>query len=256
MKIKFLGTSAGWPLPRLGCNCQICISKDPKDTRTRTQILINDYLLLDAGYDTYLHLKNNIRANKLKAVAISHEHPDHTAGLWDLSKIYNREEKLKLIIAANTYRKIRKIYLITAFEALAEMETDSFKTLGNPVMIEGLKVQLLPVNHTNSSYGILVTEDKKSLFYAPDFLSLPKETTAKVKGIDLILMDGSDKKSTLNHQSIDQGIILGKKLAAKNIYFVHIGHNTFPHKEFESYVLKKGGNNFYVPFDGLEITLS
>ena len=70
MKIKFLGTAAGWPLPRLGCNCQICISKDPKDTRTRTQILINDYLLLDAGYDTYLHLKNNIQASKLKACAI------------------------------------------------------------------------------------------------------------------------------------------------------------------------------------------
>ena len=102
----------------------------------------------------------------------------------------------------------------------------------------------------------MVTEGKRSLFYAPDFLSLPKETIAKVKGIDLLLMDGSDKKTTFNHQSIDQGIVLGKKLAAKNIYFVHIGHNTFPHKKFETYVLKKGGNNFYVPFDGLEITLS
>lgn len=256
MKIKFLGTAAGWPLPRLGCNCQICISKNPKDIRSRTQILINDYLLLDAGFDTYLHLKNNIRANKLKAVAISHEHPDHTAGFWDLSKIYNREEKLKLIIAAKTYRKIRKVYLTTAFEALAEMEKDAFEAGSYKVEIGDLKVQLLPVNHTDSSYGILVTEGKRSLFYAPDFLTFPESTITKVKKTEIILMDGSDKKPTFNHQSIDQGIVLGKKLAAKNIYFVHIGHNTFPHREFESYVLKKGGSNLHIPYDGLEITLS
>lgn len=91
MKIKFLGTSAGWPLPRLGCKCEICISKDPKDTRTRTQVLINGKVLLDAGPDTYRHLlKEDI--SKLQAILISHEHPDHILGLWDLPHIYGRKE--------------------------------------------------------------------------------------------------------------------------------------------------------------------
>jgi len=45
MKILFLGTSAGWPLPRLGCQCEICQSKDPLDTRLRPSVLVNDKIL-------------------------------------------------------------------------------------------------------------------------------------------------------------------------------------------------------------------
>ena len=49
MKIKFLGTSAGWPLPRLGCKCNICASKNSKDRRTRSQLLVNDSILLEVA---------------------------------------------------------------------------------------------------------------------------------------------------------------------------------------------------------------
>src|SRR3989344_9003848 len=113
MKVKFLGTSAVWPLPRLGCNCELCSSVDPKDTRTRTQLLVNDTILLDAGPDTYHHLlsynrhprpsvipakagieispsgdrilnqvENDKRVDptKIKAILISHAHLDHIQG--------------------------------------------------------------------------------------------------------------------------------------------------------------------------------
>ena len=105
MKILFLGTSAGWPLPRLGCKCELCSSKDFKDTRTRTSILLNGTLLLDVGPDTYHHLVN-IDSKKIKYAAITHEHPDHTSGLWDLGHIYN-SKKITIIINPNTFKKIR-----------------------------------------------------------------------------------------------------------------------------------------------------
>ena len=88
MKIKFLGTSAGWPLPRLGCRDQVYTSLDPKGKRTRSQALINERLLLDVGPDTYVHLNApDINPTTIEYAAITHEHPDHTYGLWDLGHI-------------------------------------------------------------------------------------------------------------------------------------------------------------------------
>jgi len=249
MKIKFLGTSAGWPLPRLGCSDQICTSLDPKDKRTRSQALINDRLLLDIGPDTYLHLRApKLNPTKIRYAAITHEHPDHTYGLWDLGHIYNSKQ-IKVIIHPSTFHKIQKLFFPKEYNVL--------KTLAaTPVTVGDMKVSLLPVNHTNSSFGILVREGDKRLFWAPDFKSLPDETMKALAGIDLIAMDASELRiASSGHQTIEEGIKLGSQLKAKKVYFIHIGHRTLPHKELEKYVKENGGTQFEIPYDSLEVIL-
>lgn len=250
MKIKFLGTSAGWPLPRLGCRCEICTSKDPKDKRTRTQLLVNDFLLLDVGIDTYQHLaKPDVDPTKIKFAAITHEHGDHTLGFWDLSHIYTSKDKVSVIIHPSTFSKVRNLFFPGKYKIL---KTEA----GSPIKIDGISLTLLPVQHTNSSFGILVSEGGKRLFYAPDMKILPQETFTKLKGVDLLAVDGSELRiKTPNHQTIEEGINLGKKLAAKKIYFVHIGHRILPHEELNKLVKNEGGVQFNTAYDGLEADL-
>lgn len=252
MKIKFLGTSAGWPLPRLGCYCRICVSKNPKDIRTRSQAIVNETLLLDVGPDTYQHLNNQrVDTNKIEYAAITHEHPDHTLGLWDLSHIYSGKgrKKVKVIVNKTTLSKIRFMFFPREYEIV---EAESFQD----IKLDKLKVQLLPVNHTKeSSFGILVKEGSKSFFWAPDFKSLPPKTVKSLKGVTMIAIDGSELKiKTPGHQSINEGIGLSKQLSSK-VFFTHLGHRTLPHKELEEYVKKEGGQNFFVSFDNLEIEI-
>ncbi|OGG95782.1 hypothetical protein A2V95_02860 [Candidatus Kuenenbacteria bacterium RBG_16_41_7] len=249
MKIKFLGTSAGWPLPRLGCKDEICSSTEPKDRRTRSQALINDVLLLDVGPDTYFHLSQpNIDTTKIKYAAITHEHPDHTSGLWDLGHIYN-SKPIKVIVHPSTFQKIKKLFFYKEFEIL---ETEA----GSPVKVNGLEVSLLPVNHTGSSFRILVKEGNKRLFWAPDFKSLPIETIEILKSVDLIAMDGSELRiKTPSHQTIEEGVKLGKLLDAKKTYFIHIGHRALPHEKFEIFLKRKGGPRFQVAYDRLQVEL-
>jgi phosphoribosyl 1,2-cyclic phosphate phosphodiesterase len=249
MKIKFLGTSAGWPMPRLGCNDRICASANPKDKRTRSQALVNDTLLLDVGPDTYLHLNDpKIDVRKIRYAAITHEHPDHTYGLWDLGHIYN-SVPIKVIIHPSTFRKIKKLFFYKQYEPL--------KTEANsPIKVGDLRVSLLPVNHTDSSFGILVEEKNKRLFWAPDFKSLPSNTVNTLKGINLLAVDASELKiKTPSHETIEEGIQLGRLLRAGKVYFIHIGHRTLPHNELEHFVREKGRLQFAIPHDGLQITL-
>jgi len=252
MKIKFLGTSAGWPLPRLGCNDEICSSKDPKDTRTRSQALINDILLLDAGPDTYAHLRT-VGPTKIKAVAISHEHSDHTFGLWDLSHIYTEKGRLKpkIFINEKTLSKIRFIFYQNQFEiVLAKPNTQ--------IKFENLYLTFLPVQHIkDSSFAILVEEKGKSFLWAPDFTSFSKEAMNKAHRTSVIAMDGSELKiqTHTSHQTIMEGINLGKQFKTSKIYFTHLGHRVLPHKKLDDLVKKVGGKNFNVAYDGLEIRI-
>src|SRR3989344_92465 len=249
MRIKFLGTSAGWPLPRLGCECKICSSKDPRDKRTRSQLLVNDILLLDIGPDTYLHLSDSkIDPLKIKYAAITHEHSDHTFGLWDLGHIY-KSQKINVILAELTYKKISRLFFYNEYKVTKIKAEESIK-------MDNLSVTLLPVNHTDSSFGILMKQKNKSVFYAPDFKSIPDATINKLRDLDLAILDGSELKiATLTHKPIEENFKLGKKLKMKKVYFTHLGHRTLPHQKLERYVQKEGGESFHIPHDGLEIKL-
>ena len=63
MKITFLGTGTSTGNPVLLCGCAVCTSKDPRDKRLRTSILLEDKgttLLFDCGPD---FRQQAIRAN-------------------------------------------------------------------------------------------------------------------------------------------------------------------------------------------------
>ncbi|MBT6116770.1 MAG: MBL fold metallo-hydrolase, partial [Rhodospirillaceae bacterium] len=40
MKVTILGCGASPGVPMLGCDCPVCTSGDPKNTRTRSSILV------------------------------------------------------------------------------------------------------------------------------------------------------------------------------------------------------------------------
>ena len=40
MKITFLGTGTSTGVPEIGCQCEVCTSKDPRDWRLRTSVLV------------------------------------------------------------------------------------------------------------------------------------------------------------------------------------------------------------------------
>jgi len=253
MKIKFLGTSAGWPLPRLGCSCEICTSKDPKDKRTRTQILVNDEILLDAGPDTYNHLIKNNPSN-IKYLLLSHTHLDHVLGLWDISHTYNKDHKINLVVTQEVLNGLRKIpdllliqFKISVIKPFHKIQLDGDTT-----------AEYFPVEHGRKpTFGIKI-KSGKILAYIPDLNRILPSQQKIIRDCHLLIIDGSSLGrigQSPTHISIQDGIQIAKNLKAKLIYFVHIGHKTGTHQFLENYLKENAGSNFHIAYDGLELLI-
>ena len=55
MKLTFLGTGTSIGVPAIGCNCEVCLSQDPKDKRLRSSAMLETdgglRVLIDCGPD-------------------------------------------------------------------------------------------------------------------------------------------------------------------------------------------------------------
>ena len=256
MKVKFLGTSAGWPLPRLGCNCQICTSKDSKDKRLRPAILVNDSVLVDAGPDIYHQLQPLLKTKscQLKTILVTHAHPDHILGFHDLSHIYNKEGAITVFAPQEVINGIKKIFDFPAsgIKFIPTQPEQQFE-------VANLKITYFPVEHTRKpAFGIKI-KGEKLISYIPDLRKLPKLSATICRSCDILILDGSSlgpRGQTISHQSIEEGIELAKKLKPKKVYFTHLGHSTGRHENLEDFVQEApGGSKFHIAYDGLELEL-
>lgn len=266
MQTLFLGTSSGWPIPRLGCNCNICTSPDPKDKRLRPSVLINEKILIDAPPDIYHELKvHNVDATQITHIALTHAHDDHIMGLYDLTHIYNLKFKDPRK-ASQWGRQNSKINLVSTKGVLAVTRKKMGLSLlaFRPIEVKPFEKfevgqdtssWFIPVEHPVEAYGIKIKAPKPA-FYAVEFRKIRPSSRKQLGDLDLAIIDGSSKThqgQAKGHETIEEGVRFGKEIRAKKILFTNIGHKTDIHEKLDSFVKEKGGDKFGIAFDGLEV---
>ena len=88
-RLLFIGTGTSQGVPIIGCHCGVCTSKDPRDKRFRSSVLVDFAglrILVDAGPDFRSQM---LRADvsHLDAILFTHNHRDHTGGLDDVRSL-------------------------------------------------------------------------------------------------------------------------------------------------------------------------
>ena len=84
MKLTFLGTGTSTGVPSIGCECETCVSDDPRDKRLRVSIIIEQAgrtVLVDTSAD-FRQQALRFGLKQLDAVLITHCHADHVTGAW------------------------------------------------------------------------------------------------------------------------------------------------------------------------------
>ncbi len=253
MKITFLGTGTSQGVPVIACNCEVCLSNNPKDNRLRTSILIEDkekVIVIDTGPD-FRQQMLSANVQQLDAVVFTHEHKDHVAGLDDV-RAFNFKQKNDMPIYATAEVQnalVREFYYAFAENKYPGVPQLKLHTITDVNFMVG-KVELTPINVWH--YKMPVKAFRVGNFtYITDANRIEEEELEKIRGSEIIVINALRKTDHISHFKLSEAIELLQELKPKKAYLTHISHLLGKHDE----VQKELPDFVQIAHDGLEITL-
>lgn len=178
MKIQYWGTAAAEGVPGIFCDCEVCrLAREHKGRkiRMRSQLLINDDLLIDFGPDTYANsLKYDFNLTRLQHLIITHPHEDHLYAeeLWHRLNGYACEigtPSLAVHGSEDTLMKLCKVDVdYKGFQNQSRVIYDVMKPYETR-QIGNYFVTPLPAEHgTKTPFVYLIEEGSKSFLMLND----------------------------------------------------------------------------------------
>lgn len=254
LNITFLGTGTSQGVPVIACSCSVCQSKDPKDQRLRSSVLIetkDTTIVIDTGPDFRQQMLRE-KVLKLDAVLMTHSHKDHLAGLDDI-RAYNFKQQKAMDIYARVdcwnRMKIEYDYVFASKKYPGVPSIQDIEITENEnFLINGLEIIPILVWH----YKMPVLGFRIGDFtYITDANKIEADELQKIKGSKVLVLNALQKTEHISHFTLSEAIELSKEIGANQTYFTHISHKLGLH-EAENISLPKGIN---LAFDGLKITL-
>lgn len=251
LKITFLGTGTSQGIPMIASKDPVCLSKDTKDKRLRSSILVswNDFAyVIDCGPDFRQQvLRENVES--INGVLFTHEHADHTAGLDDLRPFCYQIGEMPIYLNKRTLQSLeQRFQYIFSKEnrypgapSVAPFLVDKSKFI-----LDGVEVIPIKVLHGNlpvTGYRI------ENVAYLTDVKSIEIEELEKLKNLDILIVNALRIEEHPTHFNLQEALDFVKQLQPKKTYFTHISHKLGFHKT----VSKQLPKNVFLAYDGLKI---
>lgn len=207
MKIQYLGTAAAEGIPAIWCDCPVCrkVRKiGGKDVRTRSQVIIDDRLLVDFPQDAYWHMiSNHLAYYSIRNVIFTHSHQDHLYpdDFGMRSKGYANNITEPVHVWGNE-KVIEKIRLGQEIDIPGRVQVHVFQEYV-PEIIDGYKVIPVLANHDprEKCLNFIIEKDGKRMMYGNDTGEWLPETWDYIEKnqihFDLVSMDCTMGNTTL-----------------------------------------------------------
>ena len=254
MKITFLGTGTSTGIPTIGVERASCFSKDKRDNRLRSSILVeykNKNIVIDCGPDFRQQMLRT-GVTKVDAILFTHEHADHTAGLDDVRPISFKHGKIPIFAHERVIQNLSK-----RFDYLFDVKNDyPGSPHVFPNIIENKKfvlegIEILPVNymhHKLQVYGFRI----KNFAYVTDLKKISKNELDKLKNLDVLILNALRQREHYSHINLEQALELINELKPKKAFLTHIAPDMGLHSETEKLLPP----TVRLGFDGLEIIIN
>ena len=237
----------------VACECEVCSSTDPKDTRLRPSILVQSpttTFVVDSTPDfRYQMLREKVK--KLDAVLFTHPHKDHIAGLDDV-RAFNFFYKPVMQIYANSLteeaikREFSYAFADKKYPGVPELYLNTITN--EPFMIGDIPVQPILVWHLKMP---VLGFRFGNFTYITDANKIDDDEKEKIAGTEVLVLNTLRKERHISHFNLEEGIKLAKELNVPQTYFTHLSHQMGKHEAIQS-ELPKGISRAW---DCLEVNL-
>ena len=229
MKLTFLGTGTSTGVPSIGCDCETCLSTDPRDKRLRQSALIEHdgtNILIDTSID---FRQQALRAGigRLDAVLITHCHVDHVFGLDDIRPLNFRYGAMDVYANEPAWTDLKRIFQYifnpTHIGGGLPQLVPHTVTAGRPFSI-GDSIEVTPLEVIHGKLPV-VAYRFNDFAYVTDLKTMPDETKASLRDLDVLALDCVRIKPHSTHLCLDEALALVEELKPKRTFLIHLNHD-------------------------------
>ena len=225
-------------MPAIGCDCDVCRSEDPRDTRTRPSILIEiaaeppsafagavRSILIDTSTDLRMQALAS-RVRRVDAILFTHTHADHVFGIDDVRR-FNQMQKTAIpcYADAGTLASLRRMFAYI-FEPPAQagggLPQLSLFRLAGAFSLGGVEIVPVPLFH--GSLPVLGFRIG-SFAYLTDCNRIPEDSYTLLAGVRTLVIDALRHRPHSTHFSVNEAAAVAARLGVDRAWFTHISHD-------------------------------
>ncbi len=251
--VTFLGTGTSTGVPVVACDCKVCSSKDKRDHRLRTSVMVevNDHrVIIDCGPDfRYQMIREKVE--DISAILFTHGNRDHIAGLDDVRAFnYVLNKTVDIYATQAVIDSINKEFPYILHEkrffGAPQLRFNIIKN--EPFSINGLPILPIEVlHHKMIVFGFRIGD----FTYITDASHIPEKEKKKISGSEVLVINALRKSKHISHFSLEEALQEIREIEPKKAYITHLSHFMGVHSQIQETLPE----NIFIAYDGLKIDI-